>query len=111
MAMLGVQLSPLPCRWHRLDCSLAAASDMAIGDEDDGEWDSDDGDDEDRDDDKDDDEDNDDDEDGDDGEDFAISRWHMEHNFFSSFLISQLCASFFRTTLLKIVVLANHIKY
>ena len=45
----------------------------------------------------------DDDDDGDDDGDVAMSRWHIEHNCFSTFSISQLWASFFRITL-KIVL-------
>ena len=84
--MLGVQLSSLPGRWHWMECSSFGGFLIGIGDEDD-----DDGDDED---------------DGDDDDDFgfAIIRWHIEHNCFSTFSISQLWASFFRITLKMVLV-------
>jgi len=85
MATLGVQLSWLPRRWHCMECSSTGGCDIGFGDEDDEDEDCDIGDDED----------NgvgdvEDDEDEDEGVGFAINRWHIEHNCFSTFPISQL---------------------
>ena len=99
MATLGVQLAWLPWRWHCIDCSSGGSCDIGIRNEDDVDGDVGDGDDEGGDDDVDGD---------DDEEDFATSRWHIEHNCSSTLVISQLWASFFRTTLLKTVTMANH---